>query len=159
MTHSSRFLLTAVGACATLVCAMAAESSTPAQNAARPAGQPLAPVLPPLVIIAPTELRTDSTLARGCWVRLFPTSEFKGMDDLTIAGPINMAELHTPLGANWKQKTRSMLVGPKATVTVFEGENFHAREATFKPGVQITDMRQALPNVMAINSLRITCGA
>lgn len=46
------------------------------------------PVIPPLIIIAPTEVRTDPTLAKGCWVRLSPQTNFKGVDDLTIAGPI-----------------------------------------------------------------------
>lgn len=119
----------------------------------------LPPVFNPLVIIAPTEMRTEPALTRGCWARLFPQPDFRGPDDLTVAGPMEFPELHTPVGANWKQRTRSILVGPNATLTVFEGEKFAAKEATFKAGARIPDLRKQLPGVMAINSLRITCGS
>ena len=126
-------------------------------SAASGQGQLLAPVIPPLIIIAPTEVRTDPTLARGCWVRMFPQTDFKGNDDLTVAGPLELPALHTPLGVDWKHKTQSMLVGPKATVTVYEGPRFSAKEATFKPGTQVNDLRKEMKYAMGINSMKIAC--
>lgn len=133
-----------------------------ATAADRPAGShapapALTPVVPPLIILAPTEVRTDPTLARGCWVRLFPQPGFKGEDDLTVAGPLELPALHTPVGVDWKHRTQSLLVGPKATVTVYESPKYGDREATFKPGDQVTDLHREMKGVMAINSMKIAC--
>jgi len=116
------------------------------------------PVVPPLIIIAPAEVRTDPTLARGCWVRLFPRPGFKGIDDLTIAGPIALPSLHTPAGVDWKHRTESLLVGPRATVTVFENQDYRDKAATLKPGTQEPSLRGELKFTQSIDSLKISCG-
>lgn len=116
------------------------------------------PVVPPLIIIAPTEVRTDPTLAGQCWVRLFPEPNFKGTDDLTVAGPIELPSLHTPAGGVfWKHKAESLLVGPKATVTVYENPSYRAKAATLKPGTQEPQLRKALNFTQSIDSLKIAC--
>lgn len=117
-----------------------------------------APVVPPLFIIAPTEVRTDPTLARGCWVRLFPEPEYKGTDDLTIAGPVELPSLHSPAGGvYWKQKTESLIVGPKATVVVYENEKFRHQTATLTPGTREPQLRKGLKFTQSIDSLKISC--
>jgi hypothetical protein len=115
------------------------------------------PVIPPLIIIAPTEVRTDPTLAKGCWVRLFPEPNFQGVDDLTIAGPISLPSLHTPVGIDWKHKTESLLVGPKATVTVYENQDYRDKTATLQPGTREAQLRKNLKFTMSIDSLKISC--
>lgn len=115
------------------------------------------PVVPPLIIIAPTEVRTDPTLAKGCWVRLYPEPNFQGMDDLTIAGPISLPSLHTPVGIDWKHKTESLLVGPKATVTVYENQSYRDKAATLQPGTKEAQLRKNLKFTMSIDSLKISC--
>lgn len=117
-----------------------------------------APVVPPLFIIAPTEVRTDPTLARGCWVRLFPEPEYNGTDDLTIAGPVELPSLHSPAGGvYWKQKTESLIVGPKATVVVYENEKFRHQTATLTPGTREPQLRKGLKFTQSIDSLKISC--
>jgi len=117
------------------------------------------PVIPPLIIIAPTEVRTDPTLAKGCWVRLFPEPGFKGADDLTVAGPIELPSLRTPAGTDWKHKTESLLVGPKATVTVYENRSYSDKRATLQPGTREAHLRKNLKFTQSIDSLKIKCGA
>lgn len=117
-----------------------------------------APVIPPLFIIAPTEVRTDPTLARGCWVRLFPQPDYKGVDDLTIAGPVELPSLHTPAGGvDWKHKTESLIVGPKATVAVYENESYRHQTATLAPGTREPQLRKGLKFTQSIDSLKISC--
>lgn len=116
------------------------------------------PVIPPLIVIAPTEVRTDPTLAKGCWVRLFPEPDFKGIDDLTIAGPIALPSLHTPAGLDWKHKTESVLVGPKATATVYESKSYKDKAATLRPDTQEPQLRKGLKFTQSISSLKIACG-
>jgi hypothetical protein len=117
------------------------------------------PVVPPLIIIAPTEVRTDPTLAKGCWVRLFPEPDFQGVDDLTIAGPISLPSLHTPVGIDWKHKTESLLVGPKAIVTVYENQAYRDKAATLQPGTREAQLRSNLKFTMSIDSLKISCAS
>lgn len=63
----------------TLACCAALLSAYPSAGARQDSGYAsLSPVIPPQIILAPTEVRTDPTLARGCWVRLFPETGFKG---------------------------------------------------------------------------------
>ncbi|HJV50947.1 MAG TPA: hypothetical protein VJ652_05800 [Noviherbaspirillum sp.] len=116
------------------------------------------PVVPPLFIIAPTEVRTDPTLARGCWVRLFPQPDYQGTDDLTIAGPVELPSLHTPAGGvYWKHKTESVIVGPKATVAVYENQNYRHQTATLAPGTGEPQLRRGLKFTQSIDSLKISC--
>lgn len=116
------------------------------------------PVIPPLFIIAPTEVRTDPTLAKGCWVRLFPEPNYQGVDDLTIAGPVELPSLHTPAGGvDWKHKTESVIVGPKATVAVYENESYRHQTATLRPGTREPQLRKGLKFTQSIDSLKISC--
>lgn len=116
------------------------------------------PVIPPLFIIAPTEVRTDPELARGCWVRLFPEPEYRGANDLTVAGPIELPSLQRPTGeVFWKPKAESLIVGPSATVTVFEVPNYGNRSATLKPGARLPQLREGLKFTQSIDSLTIKC--
>lgn len=157
--HAIRTTLIAALAGGLLSPAFAADKVEVAPGAKKSdlANAALAPALPPLIILAPTEVRTDPTLARGCWVRLFPQKAFKGKDDLTVAGPLELAQLHTPVGVDWKHKSQSMIVGPKAKVTLYEGEHFADKNASFKPGAQVEDLHREAPFKRAINSMKIAC--
>jgi hypothetical protein len=159
MRHRRSIMLFALG-CIVFAGARAAPAAD-ATNAAASGGVAnpnlATPVIPPLIIIAPTEVRTDPTLAKGCWVRLFPEPDFKGVDDLTIAGPITLPSLHTPVGTDWKHKTESVLVGPKATVTVYESQSYRDKAATLQPGTREAQLRKNLKFTMSIDSLKISC--
>ncbi|MBC7415216.1 MAG: hypothetical protein H7327_09815 [Herminiimonas sp.] len=149
---SSLFTGSIVAATAAVAC-----GTLHAQGSAAPAV--LAPAIPPLVRLDPTELRGHPTLAKGCWVWLFPKKNYKGSGDIAISGPVDVRSLHTPLGLDWKQKTESVIVGPKATVTVFETENFGDRQAVFKPSTRILNMRKKLRFTQSIDSLKVACPA
>jgi hypothetical protein len=143
-------------------CALLASHTIAAdQNASATVNENLAaPVIAPLFIIAPTEVRTDPTLAKGCWVRLFPEPDFKGVDDLTIAGPTELPSLHTPAGGvYWKHKTESVIVGPKATVMVYENQQFRHQTATLSPGTREPRLRGNLKFTQSIDSLKISCAS
>lgn len=118
----------------------------------------LAPVIPPQIIIAPTEVRSDPTLARGCWVRLFPEAGYKGDNDLTIAGPVELPSLHRPAGGiDWHPKAESLIVGPKATLTVYENQSFRGPSETIKSGTQHPQLRKDIGMMQSIDSLKIAC--
>jgi len=119
----------------------------------------LAPAIAPQIIIAPTEVRSDPTLVRGCWVRLFPQTDYQGLNDLTVAGPAELPSLHTPIGdVYWKQKAESLIVGPKASVTVFEEQSFRGPTVALGPGTRQPQLRKDLKLMQSIDSLKIACG-
>lgn len=116
------------------------------------------PGVAPMVIIAPTENRSDPTLARGCWVRLFPAPGYTGQDDLTVAGPIELPSLRTPAGnVYWKQKAESIIVGPGAAVELYENGSFNGPSASLKPGARHAQLREELKLMQSVDSLRIRC--
>jgi hypothetical protein len=159
MRHQRFVILLALGAMLCASAQAAQPAATPGASASGAVVNPnlTTPVVPPLIIIAPTEVRTDPTLAKGCWVRLFPEPNFQGVDDLTIAGPISLPSLHTPVGIDWKHKTESLLVGPKATVTVYESQSYRDKAAVLQPGTKEAQLGKNLKFAMSIDSLKIGC--
>jgi Beta/Gamma crystallin len=116
------------------------------------------PIIPPMIILAPLEIRTEPTLQQGCWAQLFPRPDYKGDDHLTISGPLDLPSLHTPRGGvDWKEKTESIIVGPRATVMVYENGNYSHQTATLKPGTHEPRLRGNLKFTQSIDSLRIRC--
>lgn len=119
------------------------------------------PAVPPLIIVAPAEVRTDPSLARGCWVRLFPEKAFQGTNDLTIAGPISVSSLHAPTGGGsgvyWKPKAESVIVGPKARVTLYESEGFRGKSVRLDGGTRMQELRSKFELPQSIGALTIDC--
>lgn len=144
-----------------LLSTLLAAASAPA--AAQGTGAPLPPVIPPQIILAPTEIRSDPTLARGCWVRLFPEAAYKGADDLTIAGPVSISSLHSPTGGAsgvyWKPKAESLIVGPKASAALYEHEAFRGRTVALPPGTREPQLREKFKFTQSIDSLKVTCSS
>ncbi|HVL74574.1 MAG TPA: hypothetical protein VM406_01050 [Noviherbaspirillum sp.] len=129
-----------------------------AQPTTGPEDTLITPVVPPMVIIAPSEIRSDPTFARGCWVRLFPAQDYKGQDDLTVAGPTDLPSLRSPGGGlMWAQRAESVLVGPKAVVTLYESPGFRGKYATLGPGAQRARLREDLAFPQSVDALRIRC--
>ncbi len=58
-----------------------------------------------------------------CWVDFYEYAEFIG-DHLRLEGPLKMANLRDVKGQNWELRIDSLIVGPKAKVTLYENANF-----------------------------------
>ena len=117
----------------------------------------VSPAVAPLVMLDPTELRAKPTLARGCWVWMFPDKNYKGSDNIAIAGPAEVTSLHTPAGLDWHSKAESLIVGPQASLTVYEVQGFRGQERTFPPGFKVTRLRDDLGFIQSIDALKLRC--
>jgi len=135
----------------------AAAPSAPTHASSATQTVPVAPAVAPLIMLDPTEIRSKPTLARGCWVWMFPDTNYRGNDDIAIAGPADVKSLHTPLGLDWHQKAESLIVGPKAGLTVYEVEGFRGKERTFPPGFKVQQLRKDLGFIQSIDSLKLSC--
>jgi len=59
----------------------------------------------------------------GCWADFYEGAQFKGKH-FKLEGPAKLKKLHKVKGESWDKRIESILIGPKATVTVFENKNF-----------------------------------
>ena len=110
----------------------------------------------PTVVLVPLTLAIDRTFANGCWARLYDGRDFRG-DRLALVGPADMPDMRTGFGKDWGGEFDSVEVGPKATLTVYDGENYSDRAASFKPGERITDMGERMGLFEDVRSLKLAC--
>lgn len=61
--------------------------------------------------------------SNDCWVDFFDEGQYKGQN-FRLNGPTKRKNLLNIDGENWDLRIHSLVVGPKATVTVFENKNF-----------------------------------
>lgn len=68
---------------------------------------------------------STSVYARNndCWVDLYDDTQFKG-EKIRLKGPVQLPSLTKVQWKNWDKKIESIVVGPKATLTVFENMNY-----------------------------------
>lgn len=119
-----------------------------AGNAARP---PVDYLLVPMA--APEQ---NQWMKKGCWAKFYDDQNFGG-DNLTLMGPVDMADMTGPFGIDWKGKVSSVETGPKARVLVYDNENYRDLVATFKPGQKSADISKKMGFFDEFSSLKIAC--
>jgi hypothetical protein len=94
-----------------------------------------------------------------CSVQIWEDENFEDDNDL-IVGPLESRDMKNIPGANkddWGDEIDSLKVGSKATVTVWQDEDFKDTSATYGPGTEKTNLR-GNPNFGDdIDSMKITC--
>lgn len=93
---------------------------------------------------------------KGCWAKFHDDQNYKG-DNLTLVGPVDMADMAGPFGIDWKGKISSVETGPKARVLVYDNENFKDLVATFKPGQKSPDVSKKMGFFDEFSSVKIAC--
>ncbi|SCY04849.1 Beta/Gamma crystallin [Nitrosospira sp. Nl5] len=143
-------LLTSLLALVTIPAATA-QDTTPGKNEdkGRAATAPVILLVPPMFAVNPS-------LADGCWARLFDDQDYRG-DVLTLAGPIDIPSARVGENLVWGRKYDSVIVGPKATLTIYDNQNYQDKTATFKAGQRIPDLNEKLGPFENIRSLKIAC--
>ncbi len=58
-----------------------------------------------------------------CWIDFYGNPSYKG-EHFRLGGPAQLKNLVKVKGQNWDKKIESLIVGPSATLTVFENKNF-----------------------------------
>jgi hypothetical protein len=58
----------------------------------------------------------------GCWAEFYEDAQFKGKS-FRLQGSAYKKNLVNENGENWDKRIESILIGPKATVTVYENKN------------------------------------
>lgn len=102
------------------------------------------------------EKQGDTTLANGCWAKLYGDNNFGG-DSLTLVGPVDMHDMTGPFGVEWGEKVSSIQAGPRATVTIYDNEEFKDRAATIKPKERIAEISKRMGTFEEVKSVRVNC--
>ncbi|HEX5611135.1 MAG TPA: beta/gamma crystallin domain-containing protein, partial [Burkholderiales bacterium] len=93
----------------------------------------------PVVVLVPVAIAQAGDFGDGCWARLYDGQNFRG-NELALLGPVDMANMRTAFGTDWSGQFDSVMTGPKATVTVYDNENYRQKAATIRPNQKIADL-------------------
>jgi hypothetical protein len=109
-----------------------------------------------LMLVPSAVAAKDKSMKGGCWARVYSGTNYSG-DTLTLTGPLSLADMTGPYGLNWDDKVDSIELGPKASLTVFDNEQFKDQVAQFKPGQKVPNITKALGFFDEFASIRLNC--
>lgn len=113
----------------------------------------------PVYLLVPVETASnDSAMKNGCWAKLYSRDNYGG-DMLTLVGPTMLSDMDSAgfFGLNWDDRVESLELGPKATMTVYDNENYRDQVAKFNAGQRVADVSRRTGMFDEFASLRIDC--
>ena len=105
-----------------------------------------------------TNNRETGAPDENCWADLFKNPDFGPEDShVRLVGPIESSTLDQLEGKNWNDEIQSLIMGPHATVHVYQNREFAGMELIFMPNQRISD--ELIPVGMSknIKSLKVQC--
>ncbi|ODT65028.1 MAG: hypothetical protein ABS69_19505 [Nitrosomonadales bacterium SCN 54-20] len=93
---------------------------------------------------------------KGCWVKFFDRKNFQG-DTLFLSGPVNLPQLIGPFGYNWENKVRSVKVGPRANLTIFDNHNYRDEDKFLDAGADIANLSKEMGFFDNFRSMVLNC--
>lgn len=108
-----------------------------------------------IFMLVPIEISSPAMQA-GCWAQLYDERSFKG-DTFTMAGPIVIASTDKASGRQLRRNIDSLVIGPKATLTVFEHRMFKDRAVSFGPNSKEPGLIKKLGFSGRIESMKLDC--
>ena len=121
-----------------------------AQAPAAPDNQPA-----PLVLLVPVEI-SNKALEGGCWAQFYDERNFKG-DMLTVVGPASIGSLDKGSGRQFKKSIDSLVLGPKATLKIYEHQLFKDKSVEFAANSKEAGLIKKLGFSGRIQSLQLQC--
>lgn len=106
----------------------------------------------PVVVTVMTVTMAEST---GCWAKIYDGHDFKGKA-LTLNGAMSIPHLEFGQGFDWEGSIDSLEVGPKATLVLYEDENYSDKKREVKAGEKVADLHQSLFSE-GVESLQLVC--
>ncbi len=109
----------------------------------------------PLVLLVPVEI-SNKALESGCWAQFYDERNFKG-DILTVVGPANIGSQDKGSGRQFKKSIDSLVLGPKATLKVYEHQMFKDKSVEFPANSKEGGLIKKLGFGGRIQSLQLQC--
>ncbi|HEY2560974.1 MAG TPA: hypothetical protein VGI48_14810 [Caldimonas sp.] len=135
--------------CAAALASLAACSSTSGSRSAASADVDSA------VVILPTRGATEQ-MRSGCWASFYDERDFNG-DSLTLIGPVELQTLDNGSAKQLKRDIRSVVTGPRATLTLYEKQFLSARWVGFTPDSREPGLSEKLGFGGRIESMKLSC--
>ena len=111
----------------------------------------------PLIMLVPVEV-SNKALEAGCWAQFYDERNFKG-DMLTVVGPASIGSQDKASGRQFKKSIDSLVLGPKATLKVYEHQMFKGRSVEFAPNSKEAGLIKKLGFGGRIESLQLQCAS
>jgi hypothetical protein len=139
-----------------LLLAPAAIAALVACTSMRSGGPSIAsPTVETAVVVLPTAGAAEQ-MRSGCWASFYGERNFAG-DSLTLIGPIELQTLDKGSAQQLKRDLRSVVTGPRATLTLYEKQFLSARWVGFTPGSREPSLTEQLGFGGRVESMKLSC--
>jgi hypothetical protein len=107
------------------------------------------------VVVLPTS-GAGEQMRSGCWASFYGERNFNG-DSLTLIGPVELQTLDKGSAQQLKRDIKSIVTGPRATLTLYERQFLSARWVGFTPDSREPSLAEKLGFGGRIESMKLTC--
>ena len=107
------------------------------------------------VVVLPTT-GAGEQMRNGCWATFYDTPNFNG-DSLTLIGPVELTTLDRGSARQLRRDIRSVVTGPRATLTLYEKQFLSARWVGFTPDSREPALTDKLGFGGRIESMKLSC--
>ena len=99
---------------------------------------------------------TAEQLQSGCWATFFDERSFNG-SSLTLVGPVELKTLDRGSAQQLKRDIKSVITGPRATLTLYEKQFLSARWVGFQPATREAGLMEKLGFGGRVESMQLRC--
>ena len=107
------------------------------------------------VVVVPTS-GAGEQMRSGCWASFYGEPNFGG-DSLTLIGPVELQTLDKGSAQQLKRDIKSVVTGPRATLTLYEKQFLSARWIGFTPDSREPSLVEALGFGGRVVSMKLSC--
>ena len=107
------------------------------------------------VVVLPTA-GAGEAMRSGCWASFYDERNFGG-NSLTLIGPVELTTLDRGSARQLKRDIKSVVTGPRATLTLYEKQFLSARWVGFTPDSREPGLAEKLGFGGRIESMKLSC--
>ena len=107
------------------------------------------------VVVLPTS-GAGEQMRSGCWASFYSERNFNG-DSLTLIGPVELQTLDKGSAQQLKRDIKSIVTGPRATLTLYEKQFLSARWVGFTPDSREPSLAEKLGFGGRVESMKLSC--
>jgi hypothetical protein len=109
----------------------------------------------PVLTVVPAQVMTDLE-KKGCWATFYGKKNYEG-DSLMLTGPASIARMTGPFGFDWENKVRSLKVGPRANLTIYDNRDFRDQDKFIDAKTNVPDMSKQMGFFDDFRSIMLSC--
>jgi len=111
---------------------------------------------PDVAIVLIPGAGTAEQLQSGCWATFFDERNFNG-SSMTLVGPVELKTLDRGSAQQLKRDIKSVITGPRATLTLYEKQFLSARWVGFQPATREAGLMEKLGFGGRVESMQLRC--